>query len=321
MGANLLDERLRGGAIEFCGVSRAASNPDGTDWRELRRNELARFLRARRELILPQDVGLPLGGRRRTPGLRREEVALLADIGAAWYTRLETGRDVKPSSATVLAIARALRLNVVETEYLFALAGVPVPVLVHTSEIGISEALEQLVPSIASAGAVICDHYVTALRWNAIADAMFQYSTDADPLQRNAIVRYVTRDRTERRYFGRDYDGLMRSLVGMFRKAFMSREATPFAQQVYAIAIRHPRFRKLWEDHVIAEDLFDTESTTFERHHPVVGRLTIAASNLRPFRHDDMFLRIIVPADDATADKFKRLRAMGIPSNRDTPIP
>src|SRR6266481_2400518 len=86
-----------------------------------RQNELGDFLRSRREKLTPKVVGLPSGRRRRTPGLRREEVAELAGIGVDWYIRLEQGRTVSPSAATIDALARALRLGKAEHKHLKAL--------------------------------------------------------------------------------------------------------------------------------------------------------------------------------------------------------
>jgi transcriptional regulator with XRE-family HTH domain len=91
-----------------------------------RRTELADFLRTRRERLTPDDVGLPAGGRRRTPGLRREEVALLAGVGVTWYTWLEQGRDINASVQVLDAIARTLRMDSQERWHLFQLAGVTV---------------------------------------------------------------------------------------------------------------------------------------------------------------------------------------------------
>ncbi|HMD02466.1 MAG TPA: helix-turn-helix transcriptional regulator, partial [Candidatus Baltobacteraceae bacterium] len=139
-----------------------------TNTRENHRRELARFLRARRESISPGEAGLAQHGRRRTPGLRREEVALLAGIGVAWYSKLEMGHDVTASASTLLAIARALQLNPAQTEYLFALTDVAVPRVLRPAQSGIPEAIEQLVLSTHHVGAVIWDRYMTALRWNAI---------------------------------------------------------------------------------------------------------------------------------------------------------
>ena len=81
-----------------------------------RSRAFAQFLRAKREAITPDDIGLPAYGRRRTPGLRREEVASIAGIGVAWYSKLEMGHEVNVSPTTLMAIARALRLNPTETE-------------------------------------------------------------------------------------------------------------------------------------------------------------------------------------------------------------
>lgn len=90
-----------------------------------RRAELAAFLRSRRERISPEQAGLPPGTRRRTPGLRREEVAQLAGVGVTWYTWLEQGRQARPSASVLTAIADALRLDTHEREHLFALARDP----------------------------------------------------------------------------------------------------------------------------------------------------------------------------------------------------
>src|SRR5438067_13147673 len=91
------------------------------------RQALADFLRKRRASLAPADVGLPPGVRRRTPGLRREEVAQLANIGASWYVWLEQGRDVHPSAQVLESLAQALRLTPTERRHLFLLAGQPLP--------------------------------------------------------------------------------------------------------------------------------------------------------------------------------------------------
>src|SRR5258708_34613711 len=89
--------------------------------KDIRRKQLSEFLRSRRARITPADVGMPSSGRRRTPGLRREEVAQLAGVGVDWYTWLEQGRDINPSEQVLTSIARILRLNDTETQYLFTL--------------------------------------------------------------------------------------------------------------------------------------------------------------------------------------------------------
>ncbi|BBC32806.1 hypothetical protein SGFS_041000 [Streptomyces graminofaciens] len=92
-----------------------------------RREELKHFLRTCRERLTPEEVGLPPGARRRTPGLRREEVALLAGIGASWYTWLEQGRDIKVSAQVLDALSRTLRLDAAERDHLYQLVGMNPP--------------------------------------------------------------------------------------------------------------------------------------------------------------------------------------------------
>src|SRR5213076_1505151 len=132
----------REGVILVLKVPPTQSAPDG-DWAapaasgnsEQRRNELADFLRTRRASLQPDDVGLPNGGRRRTPGLRREEVAQLAGVGTTWYTWLEQGRDVRASLDVLEALARALRLSPAERTHLVLLGrGEEPPPLKPTAE-------------------------------------------------------------------------------------------------------------------------------------------------------------------------------------------
>src|SRR5499427_1924099 len=104
-----------------------SATPQGlvTDPDEMRRRELSGFLRSRRERLTPLQAGLPANGRRRTPGLRREEVAQLAGVGVTWYTWLEQGRPINASVQILDAIARTLRLDQAEREHLYRLAEVP----------------------------------------------------------------------------------------------------------------------------------------------------------------------------------------------------
>src|SRR5215472_10552631 len=111
-----------------------------------RRQALADFLRKRRACLAPSDVGLPPGTRRRTPGLRREEVAQLASVGTSWYVWLEQGRNVHPSAQVLESLAQALRLAPNERRHLFLLAGQPLPPPpVSPEEESVSPALQQMV--------------------------------------------------------------------------------------------------------------------------------------------------------------------------------
>jgi transcriptional regulator with XRE-family HTH domain len=131
------------------------------------KNQLGDFLRSRRERLTPKAVGLPPGRRRRTPGLRREEVAELAGIGVDWYIRLEQGRAVNPSVTTIEALARALRLNKTEHGHLKALARDPARKPFVREEV--PAGLRELVRSL-NQPAYITGRRWDVLAWNAAAD-------------------------------------------------------------------------------------------------------------------------------------------------------
>ena len=279
--------------------------------------ELARFLRARREALLPSDVGLEARGRRRTPGLRREEVAYLADIGAAWYARLEMGHDVTPSPITLHAISRALRLTIVETEYLFALAELPVPSLSDEAraEPVLPEAIERMIELLDDVGAVVWDRFMTALRWNAIADGMFGYSQCGTPLERNSIVRLFSNPALAG-YYGSDFLPLLRSLVGIFRLSYTVGQPPPLAVEVYEVACKYPLFNELWNEQIVSDELFDSSGGPFHRNHPIIGSFTVLTTNLGLRRRSDFTVRVMIPADERSAEQFARLKRLGTPSQR-----
>src|SRR6185312_5250629 len=140
--------------------------------REARRAELADFLKARRAAIQPGDVGLPAGGRRRTPGLRREEVAALAGVGATWYTWLEQGRDVRASLDVLEAIARALRLTQAERTHLLLLGRGEQPPPCKSPAERVSSTLRKLIEHLGPNPAFILGRRWDYLAWNDAAVAL-----------------------------------------------------------------------------------------------------------------------------------------------------
>jgi len=130
----------------------------------IRRREAGDFLRSRRERLSPADVGLPSGVRRRTRGLRREEVAYLAGVGTTWYTWLEQGRDVRPSNELLMALAQALRLDPIERGHLFALNDRPAPARRVEGPELIGGPLRRMLDSLVGQPA-----YVLGRRWDILA--------------------------------------------------------------------------------------------------------------------------------------------------------
>ncbi|MCP9964238.1 helix-turn-helix transcriptional regulator [Actinomadura madurae] len=151
-----------------------------------RRTELAAFLRSRRERITPEDVGMPPGPRRRTPGLRREEVAQLAGVGVTWYTWLEQGRPINASTQVLDAVARTLRLDGAEREHLYRLADVPDAAVEEgapTLPMDMQAILDGLLPMPATVANGRCD----VLAWNSAYAAMVPHVTTAGPCERNSM--------------------------------------------------------------------------------------------------------------------------------------
>src|SRR5690348_8496276 len=138
-----------------------------------RRKELSDFLRTRRARINPSDVGLLNGSRRRTPGLRREEVALLANIGVTWYTRLEQGLPINVSPEVLASIAGALQLTSREREHLFLLAGHGIVETSVAETERVSEVLQRVLDALDPSPAVIRGRRYDVLAWNRSAVALF----------------------------------------------------------------------------------------------------------------------------------------------------
>ena len=181
-----------------------------------RRQALADFLRKRRARLSPVDVGLPPGMRRRTPGLRREEVAQLANIGTSWYVWLEQGRNVHPSAQVLESLARALKLTLNERRHLFLLAGQPLPPNVSVLEEKVSPALQQVLDDLNPTPAYVMGRRWDYLAWNRAADGIFTLTDGPLPYGRNLLWRVFTNPLLRQRP---DREQMLRGSLAEFRTA------------------------------------------------------------------------------------------------------
>src|SRR5690242_11529235 len=180
-----------------------------------RRDELADFLRQRRATIQPDDVGLPAGGRRRTPGLRREEVAQLAGVGTTWYTWLEQGRDVRASSEVLCALADALRLDPAERQYVFELNGRQGTEAGLVTRPEVAQPLQRMLHALTNQPAYIIGRRWDVLCWNRASEVVFgDYSRLAGD-ERNSM--YMLFDNPDHRRLLLEWHLLAPLAVGMFR--------------------------------------------------------------------------------------------------------
>ncbi|MGA8535137.1 MAG: helix-turn-helix domain-containing protein [Candidatus Tumulicola sp.] len=287
--------------------SRAASGET-----ESPRKALGFFLRKRREAMTPQDVGLSSRRGRRTPGLRREEVAFLADIGVKWYARLEAGDEIHPSESTLTGIASALRLSNAEYEYMLDLAGRRHPLTSGPEErTTIPEPIPALLGNLRGVAATIGDKILTPLRWNALADAVYGHSRFKHPVERNALVRCLF-DPDFIEFLGPEREALLLRAVGMLRLNYSSPRQSPLAESVLERIKDHPAFQWAWNRRVVAAELSD--ENLMVRKHPLVGRIAVYAIDFVTPTRAHLLLRTLVPGDDETAAKFNRLEGSG--SNR-----
>lgn len=252
---------------------------------DMSRSELGDFLRSRRERLSPESVGLANVRRRRTPGLRREEVAELAGIGVDWYVRMEQGRAVSPSAATIDALARALRLGDAERAHLRALAR-PVTRRAFAREI-VPEAIRRLVESL--------DHpaYVTGRRWDVLAwnEATIDVFTDFGRIaeaDRNILV-YMLIHPGARRLFGSGWAAEAKRMVAQFRLTHDLWAGDPAFRDLLSTLRRGcPEFTSWWEAH----DIRSVVAGRKRLHHPKRGLLTFEYATFQS--NDDPALKLVM---------------------------
>jgi transcriptional regulator with XRE-family HTH domain len=270
---------------------------------ELRRAELADFLRRKRAALQPDDVGLPCGGRRRTPGLRREEVALLAGVGATWYTWLEQGRDVRASLDVLEAVARALRLTPAERSHLILLGrGEEVPPLAPPPEKA-SPAMRRLVASLDPTPAYLLGRRWDYLAWNRAAAALFGDFGRIPPAIRNHLWQTFMDPR--RRALMPDWPAHSRLVVAKFRADSARQLGDPlFEELLDALRQASPEFAKAWKRHEVAQ----SGQGRKELQHPEAGPLEFEHAVFHPTEAPDQRLILYSPVPDTrTAEKLREL--------------
>ncbi|ARZ70941.1 DNA-binding protein [Streptomyces albireticuli] len=273
---------------------------------QVRRRALAGFLRSRRERLTPRDVGILAGTRRRTPGLRREEVALLSGVSVTWYTWLEQGRRISVSRQVLEGLARALMLDAAERRHLFALAGEP-PEEPDPAE-GPGAALQQLVDALDPHPAYCLDAHWNLVAWNR-AEAALIGDPALLPTQERNLVRMVFTDPRFRTLLA-DWPGQARHLVAQFRADARHRVGDPgLTRLTDGLRRESEEFRTWWEAHDIAG--FRANRRRF--HHPRAGLLTLDYVKLAALDAPGVKLFACVPADAETAGKLPDLLASGAP--------
>ena len=235
----------------------------------LNRGELATFLRTRRHRLHPADVGLPGGGRRRTPGLRRQEVAQLAGMSVDYYIRLEQARGPHPSRQVLTALGRALVLTADEREYLFRLAGEsPPPVAVPSREI--SPGIRNLLDSMPETPAYVVDARYDVLAWNSLA-THFVGDLSAFAQEDRNMIRWMFRlPASAAPWTDPETVRFTRSMIADLRTSYARYPADPGIQALVTELLgTSPQFAGMWQEHEVA-----TRQPIVKRvNHPLTGPL------------------------------------------------
>lgn len=272
---------------------------------DVRRGELAAFLRSRRERISPEQVGLPRGSRRRTPGLRREEVAQLASVGVTWYTWLEQARDIQVSSQVLDSLARALMLDRGERGHLFALANATDPTPGKDCT-GITPALHAMLRGLEPYPACIQNARYDILAHNRTYGHLLGDLDAVPPEDRNCLWLYFTHpgwitgtvDRAE----------ATRAIVAKFRSSMAEHLAEPaWKCLLRRLLDTSEEFRRLWARHEVADI---TVQRTRLLDQPQVGLLRLDYTSLWTGPAPGARLLTFTPADEETAARLERLHTL-----------
>jgi transcriptional regulator with XRE-family HTH domain len=273
-----------------------------------RRAELGDFLRRRRAALTPESAGLPAGARRRTPGLRREEVAELAEISVALYTWLEQGRDVPVSRRTIDAIADALRLSPGEHRHLHYLA--------LQEEVTLREEITPSFRRMVSTmryPVFVLDHNWDIVLTNAASDAVFG-SRDGDGDATANLLETVFLDDDVRALFP-DYPYVVSSLLAMFRLEFPAHADDPRSIELVArLRSESPLFNELWERY----DVKEHPSGVRRIVHPLAGELSFEPALLGVVESPGLRMMVYTPADETTAERVERLVADHVSNARNS---
>lgn len=268
---------------------------------------LADFLRRRREALQPEDVGLPAGARRRTPGLRREEVAALAAMSADYYTRLEQQRGPQPSAQMLGSLARALRLTVDERDYLFQLAGHNAPATVAAAT-QVAPALLRVLDRLADTPALILSNLGETLVQNRMADALFGDRSGYTGLARSEVYRWFTDPSERLRYPEDDRDRQSRAQVSNLRVAYGTMGPRSRAGElVRALQEVSAEFAQLWDEHEVAKRFQDHKTLI----HPELGPIELDCQVLFTEDQSQALLVLTAPPRTEGYEKLQLLAVLG----------
>ncbi|MFI0013582.1 helix-turn-helix transcriptional regulator [Streptomyces griseus] len=273
----------------------------------MERDQLADFLRRRREAIRPAEVGIADGPRRRTSGLRREEVAMLAGMSVDYVVRLEQGRSSQPSPQLLTALARALRLTDDERDHLFHLAGHQPPPA--DSVAGLARAgLVRMLDLLGDTPAMVVSDLGEVLAQNRMSLLLAGDHTAFSGDRRYLVYRWFTDPAARAAGAPEEHEHQARQLVADLRAAAGRRSGDPVVSGLIdRLRAASEEFRRIWAEHEVGVRRADRKTLL----HPRVGRLVMDCETLVTPDHGQLLL-VLTPADAGTRERLDLLRVLGI---------
>jgi transcriptional regulator with XRE-family HTH domain len=242
---------------------------------DFRRRELADFLRTRREKLKPEALGFDGQARRRTPGLRREEVAKLAGVGTTWYTWLEQARDILPSADVLNRLALALQLDRSETDHLFRLAGRTAPTRLAENDESVSPAIQRVLSQSIQVPTLVLGARWDILGHNTSAEELFEGLKSLPEGRKNWIFYVFCRMKTQ---FLLDWESQARTLVAEFRSSLTELMESPWVSElVDALKTESVEFNRWWREH----DVRDRAPVLVGVRHPIKGQVVFERTVLK----------------------------------------
>lgn len=290
----------RPGGLDVVSLDDDVTDDGVSDSRSL---ELGAFLRARRESLDPAAMGLGRMGRRRTPGLRREEVAALADIGITWYTKLEQGRPIRVSHKVLGAVASALQCSESETEHLFVLAGMPRPPAIQAPCEAVLPATQRILDQLSPLPAIVENTRFDILGFNDAYCRLVGMDLSRVPREdRNCL--YLALSQPSWKSIVVDWEGMVTAMVALFRAQMAEHTHDPVWQAALQryMAVSET-FRALWPRYQVRG--FENQTKRF--FHPDTGVLTLHSNNWWSSPRHGVRMLVYVPVDESSEAALSRL--------------
>ncbi|MED4240393.1 helix-turn-helix transcriptional regulator [Priestia megaterium] len=266
---------------------------------------LSTFLKTKRAQIKPETIGLPTGPRRRTPGLRREEVAQLAGVSTTWYTWLEQGRDIKVSSVVLECISTALQLNNDEKDYLYDLALEVKSEVAHPKkeQSKLTPSLEKILTELTYCPTIVTDRHCHIVGWNPAAAHVFLNFEQVPEHERNLIRLVFTRK--ELKTLAVNWEHFAKGFLAIFRTYYGHYLGDEWYNQfIKEMSESHPEFQALWQESQVSK----APEMMIEFRHAKAGKMLFNLTSLQVQGDMDLRCSIYTPVEETdTENKLKRL--------------